>query len=259
MPRSALVLLVGLGLVLSGCGADGSADEAPGASRPALSGTINVFAAASLKETFTALGAQFEQANPGTKVVFNFGPSSGLATQITNGAPADVFASASTKNMDAVVTAGEAVDAVPFARNTMGIAVPPKNPGGITALADLATKGVKVAVCQAAAPCGATAAKVFSNAGLEVTPVTEEVDVKAVLSKVTLGEVDAGLVYVTDLKAAGAKVTAIAVPDALNASTTYPLATLKDSGNAATAKAFVDLVLSRAGVSVLTAAGFTAP
>ena len=253
------------GLLLAGCGSSSTTggspvtSSAPVASSPALSGTVNVFAAASLKEAFTKIGTQFEAAHPGTKVVFNFGPSSGLATQINQGAPADVYASASTKTMSQVVDSGQATSPSDFASNVMEIAVPVKNPAGITALSDLARSGVKVALCQAAVPCGATAAKVFTNAELTVTPVTQEVDVKAVLTKVTLGEVDAGVVYVTDVRAAGAKVKGIEIPADVNASTKYPIATLTKAPNKATAQAFTDYVLSAEGASVLTAAGFTKP
>ena len=253
------------GLLLAGCGSSSTTggspvtSSAPVASSPALSGTVNVFAAASLKEAFTKIGTQFEAAHPGTKVVFNFGPSSGLATQINQGAPADVYASASTKTMSQVVDSGQATSPSDFASNVMEIAVPVKNPAGITALSDLARSGVKVALCQAAVPCGATAAKVFTNAKLTVTPVTQEVDVKAVLTKVTLGEVDAGVVYVTDVRAAGAKVKGIEIPADVNASTKYPIATLTKAPNKATAQAFTDYVLSAEGASVLTAAGFAKP
>jgi molybdate transport system substrate-binding protein len=215
-----------------------------------------VFAAASLREAFTRLGQQFEAAHPGTKVVLNFGPSSGLATQITAGAPADVFASASEKVMDQVVKGGAATSPTNFASNVMQIAVPPKNPGKVIRLSDLARSTVKVALCQKAVPCGVTAAKVFANAKLTVTPVTQEVDVKAVLTKVALGEVDAGMVYVTDVRAAGGKVRGIVIPADVNASTRYPIATLTKAPNRATAQAFTDYVLSPAGAGVLSAAGF---
>ncbi len=218
-----------------------------------------MFAAASLKEAFTTLGRQFEAAHPDTVVVFNFGPSSGLATQIIGAAPADVFASASTKNMDQVVKAGAAASSTHFASNVMEIAIPPKNPGNVTQLADLAKSSVKVALCQSAVPCGVTAAKVFTNAKLAVTPVTQELDVKAVLTKVSLGEVDAGMVYVTDVRAAGAKVTGIVIPADVNASTKYPIATLTKAPNKDTAQAFTDYVLSPAGARVLIADGFAKP
>ncbi len=267
MRRTALTLTA-VALALAGCGSssttgsanDGGTSPAAGtSSAPAVSGTVTVFAAASLKEAFTELGTSFEAAHPGTTVVFNFGPSSGLATQISSGAPADVFASASAKSMDQVVTAGAASAATDFAKNTMEIAVPPKNPAGITAVIDLTRKGVKVALCQAAVPCGSTAAKVFTNAKVTVTAVTQEVDVKAVLSKVSLGEVDAGVVYVTDVLAAGDKVKGVAIPADVNASTTYPIATLTKSPNSVAAQAFTDYVLSTDGAAALAAAGFAKP
>jgi molybdate transport system substrate-binding protein len=267
MRRTALTVtaVATAGLLLAGCGSSGTtgaSSATPSAAvsgLPALSGTVNVFAAASLKEAFTKLGQQFEAAHPNTKVVFNFGPSSGLATQITAGAPADVFASASIKNMDQVVKAGVAPSATNFASNVMEIAVPPKNPANVTALSDLAKAAVKVALCQKAVPCGVTAAKVFTNATLTVTPVTQEVDVKAVLTKVTLGEVDAGVVYVTDVLAAGDNVKGIKIPADVNAPTKYPIATLAKAPNKATAQAFTDCVLSPGGSGILTAAGFARP
>jgi len=224
-----------------------------------VTGTVNVFAAASLQEAFTRLGTQFEAAHPGARVVFSFGPSSGLAAQITGGAPADVFASASTTNMDQVVSAGGAAGATTFARNTMQIALPAQNRAGVTGVTDLARPGVKVAVCQPAVPCGAGAVAVFAKAGIAVTAVTQESDVKGVLTKVRLGEVDAGVVYVTDVKAAGSKVTGLKIPDAVNASTSYPIAPLTRAVNAAGARAFTDYVLSSAGASVMAEAGFTRP
>lgn len=265
MRRTALTLTVvaTAGLLLAGCSSAStpavSTPSTTTSSKPALSGTVNVFAAASLKEAFTKLGRQFEAAHPGIKVVFNFGPSSGLATQINAGAPADVFASASSKNMDQVVTTGSAASPTNFASNVMEIAVPPKNPADVTLLSDLAKAAVKVALCQKAVPCGATAEKVFTNAKLTVTPITEEVDVKSVLAKVTLGEVDAGVVYVTDVLAAGDKVKGIQIPTDVNASTKYPIATLTKAPNKATARAFTNYVLSPDGASVLTAAGFAKP
>jgi len=264
----ALLSLTAVALVLTGCGSSGTPGTSAVAGRsagpdassaPAVSGTVTVFAAASLKEAFTRLANSFEAAHPGTRVVFSFGPSSGLATQISSGAPADVFASASTTSMDQVVKAGAAAAPRDFAKNTMEIAVPPKNPAGITQVGDLAKGGVKVALCQAAVPCGTTAAKVFSNAKITVTAVTQEVDVKAVLSKVSLGEVDAGVVYVTDVLAAGDKVKGIQIAADVNASTTYPIAPLTRSTNSPAAQAFTDYVLSTDGGAALAAAGFVKP
>ena len=239
--------------LLTACGSD----DAGGGSEESV--TLRVFAAASLTESFTALGKQFEQDHPGTKVELNFGPSSGLSEQIASGAPADVFASASASNMDTLVNSGEAKDPDDFATNSMEIAVPPENPADISTIDDLAKDGVKVALCQAQVPCGKVAADVFANAGLTVRPATEEVDVKSVLTKVTLDEVDAGVVYVTDVLAAGDEVKGIEIPDDLNASTTYPIATLEGSGHQEEAAAFVDLVLSDEGAKVLEAAGFQSP
>lgn len=242
-------------VLLGGCA--GPADSANGSS--SVTGTITVFAAASLQESFTALGKRFEAAHRGSRVVFNFGASSGLAEQIRQGAPADVFASASTKSMDQVVSGGDASKPTPFARNKMQIAVPPGNPAGISTVADLSRKGVKVALCQAQVPCGSTALRVFDNANITVTPVTAEIDVKATLSKVKLGEVDAGIVYVTDIRGAGTSVQGIAIPDDINASTTYPIATVTGSRNKRTAQAFIGYVLSTDGAAALRAAGFDKP
>jgi molybdate transport system substrate-binding protein len=259
----AVTALVGLGL--AGCGSDDSGSGTGGAAAsstaasPSISGDITVLAAASLTESFTTLGQQFEAAHPGVKVTFSFAGSSALATQITSGAPADVFASASTKNMDTVVAAGAAADPTVFAENVMEIAVPPSNPGQVTGVDSLASSGVKTALCQPQVPCGAAAEKVFANARVTVKPVTLEPDVKSVLSKVQLGEVDAGVVYVTDVQAAGDKVAGVEIPADVNASTSYPIAALTRSDNAATAAAFVDYVLSPQGAAVLTAAGFQQP
>ena len=259
------VAAMALAASLTACGASGSSGSSaagavstPGASAR-VTGTVTVLAAASLKEAFTTLGALFEKEHPGTKVVFSFGPSSGLAQQVNQGAPADVFASASPKNMDQVVHAGGASAVKPFATNQMEIAVPVANPARISGVKDLARPGVKVALCQSQVPCGATAAKVFDKAGIKVTPVTQEVDVKSVLAKVDLGEVDAGVVYVTDVRSAKGKVRGIEIPADVNASTSYPIATLAKAPNPVAAQAFTALVLSPAGQAVLTADGFAKP
>jgi molybdate transport system substrate-binding protein len=249
--------------LLSACGSSDS-DATPAASGSAsagsdLKGDITVFAAASLTGSFTELGQKFEAAHPGTKVTFSFGPSSGLATQITAGSPADVFASASAKTMDTVVAAKAAATPTTFAKNVMEIAVPPDNPAKITGVADLVKPDVKVALCAAEVPCGVGAKAVFDNAKLTVKPVTEEVDVKATLTKVQLGEVDAGVVYVTDVLAAGDKVKGIPIPADVNSPTSYPISTLTASKNTALAQAYVDYVLSADGAAALTTAGFEKP
>jgi molybdate transport system substrate-binding protein len=265
MHRPAIVLAaaVAAGLALAGCGSDDDPSASSPSASPAgaagASGSITVFAAASLTGSFTEIGKAFEASHPGTKVTFSFGASSALAQQIQSGAPADVFASASKKNMDQVVTAKAAGAPQDFAQNRMQIAVPPDNPAGITGVADLAKPGVKVALCAAEVPCGDVARQVFAKAKVNVTPVTNEADVKATLTKVQLGEVDAGVVYVTDVLAAGAKVKGIEIPADVNASTKYPIAQLTASKNEALAKEFVTYVLGPDGEGVLQKSGFAAP
>jgi molybdate transport system substrate-binding protein len=253
-------------LVLAGCsssskkpaGSTGSttsaASSAASSTAAPVTGKITVLAAASLTEAFTTIGKQFKVAHPGTDIVFNFEASSAAAAQITAGAKADVFASASPKNMASVKTFVTAP--ANFVSNSLEIAVPPGNPGHVTSLSDLAKKGVTVALCQPQVPCGAVATTVLANAKLKVKPKTLEPDVKSTLGKIELKAVDAGLVYITDVKAAGAKVKGIAIPANVNASTEYPIAALTKAPNAAAAKAFVDYVLSPAGQQVLLAAGF---
>src|SRR5215475_9404903 len=174
----------------AGCSSSGSGSSSGAGASPS-GGTITVFAAASLTETFTQLGKQFDAAHPGDTVKFSFGPSSGLATQITSGAPADVFASASPKNMDTLVSAGDASGPQDFAKNIAEVAVPPSNPAHVASVTDLAKSSVKVALCQPQVPCGKVAAEVFTNAKITVKPVTLDPDVKSTLSKVELNEVDA--------------------------------------------------------------------
>lgn len=243
-------------LTLVSCGDDTPAAAPSGSSTANLSGTINVFAAASLTGTFTQLGKDFEAAHPGVKVAFNFAGSSALAEQINQGAPADVFASAAPKNVDQVTDKGTATT---FAKNKLEIAVPKGNPGKITGLKDFTDKDRKIALCAAEVPCGASAQKVFTAAGLTPQPDTLEKDVKAALTKVSLGEVDAALVYKTDVLAAKDKVEGIEFPESAKAINEYPIASLTKAENAAGAKAFVDYVLSAQGKTVLTAAGFEVP
>jgi molybdate transport system substrate-binding protein len=259
--RRFTLTIAGLAVVaLAGCSSS-SSSSAPSASTSssASTGSITVFAAASLTGTFTQLGKQFEAAHPGDTVKFSFGPSSGLATEITSGAPADVFASAATANMDQVVSAGDASNPQNFAKNIMEVAVPPNNPAKVKSVNDLAKKSVKTALCQPQVPCGVVAAEVFKNAGITVKPVTLQPDVKSVLSQVELGNVDAGMVYVTDVMAAGTKVKGVTIPANDNASTLYPIATITSSKQKSEAQAFVAYVLSPAGQQVLTAAGFEKP
>jgi molybdate transport system substrate-binding protein len=248
-------------LLVAGCSSSSNGTNAGGSpsSSAKPTGSITVLAASSLTEAFNQIAKDFEAANPGTTVTLSFAASSALAQQVTSGAPADVFASASSKNMDQVVSAGGASGPTTFAKNVMEIATPPSNPANVTSVDDLAKSSVKVALCQPQVPCGSTAQKVFTNAKITVTPVTQEPDVKSVLSKVTLGEVDAGMVYVTDVKAAGDKVKGVEIASDVNASTSYPIAALSKAPNPTTAAAFVAYVLSPAGQQVLSAAGFQSP
>lgn len=249
--RAALAGVAALTLGLAGCGGDGGAPAG---------GRVTVFAAASLTETFTRLGRDFEAAHPGTTVAFNFAGSSALATQITQGAPADVFAAASPATMRTVTDAGEAADTpVTLARNQLVIAVPKGNPHRVAGLADLTRPGVKVALCAEQVPCGSAARTALDAAGARLTPATLEQDVKGALAKVKLGEVDAALVYRTDARAGASDLDAVEFPESAGAVNDYPIVVLKRAGDPAAARAFLDFVRSEAGRAVLTAAGFQAP
>ncbi|MBV2156302.1 molybdate ABC transporter substrate-binding protein [Kitasatospora sp. SUK 42] len=266
---TAAALVLGLGV--TACGSDGgkSTGSASGASAssgtsdggvPKATGDITVFAAASLKETFTDLGKKFEATNPGTKVKFNFGGSSSLATSINSGAPADVFAAASPATMKTVTDAGGANgEPKTFVRNTLTIAVPKGNPKHIAGLKDLTGSGVKVALCAKEVPCGAAAQTALKAAGLDLTPVTLEQDVKGALTKVELGEVDASLVYRTDVRSDAAKIDGVDFPEADKAVNDYPIAALAKAPNKDGAAAFVAYVRSPEAAQVLTAAGFQTP
>lgn len=221
---------------------------------------ITVFAAASLQSTFTVLGEQLEKDNPATKVTFSFAGSSDLIAQLIAGAPADVFASANTANMTKAVDAGlVAGDPVDFATNTLTIVTGPGNPKNITSFADLANTDNQVVVCAPQVPCGAATEKVEAATGTVLGPVSEESSVTDVLGKVTSGQADAGLVYVTDAADAGDAVTAVAFPESSGAVNAYPIAVLQQSNNAATAQEFVDLITGPEGQKVLAEAGFAAP
>lgn len=243
------VAAVALSLALAACSAQESTKD-----------SVTVFAAASLKGTFTELGAQFEKAHPGTTVEFSFAGSSDLVTQLSQGARADVFASADTKNMDKASQAGLLAGApVNFASNTLTIVVAPKNPKGINGFRDLARPGTSVVLCAPQVPCGAATQKVETAAGVDVVPVSEESSVTDVLNKVTSGQADAGIVYVTDARSAGDEVTAVAFPEAADAVNTYPIADLEQSQNPDAARQFVELVTGEAGQAVLGEAGFGKP
>ncbi|KDF02282.1 molybdate-binding protein [Mycolicibacterium aromaticivorans JS19b1 = JCM 16368] len=257
MTRLMPALAAGL-LLVAGCSS--SSQQPSSTTSSAGNQKIIVFAAASLKKTFTAIGDQFSKDNPGASVEFSFAGSSDLVTQLTQGAPADVFASADTKNMDKARQAGLLAGApVNFASNTLTIAVAPGNPKGITTFHDLAKPGLTVVVCAPQVPCGSATQSVENKTGVKLTPVSEESSVTDVLNKITSGQADAGLVYVTDTAGAGDKVLAVSFPEAAAAVNTYPIAALKQSGNPTLTGKFVDLVTSPAGQEILAKAGFGRP
>ena len=267
-PVAAILFAAICALALAGCSSaaasdHGAASGAPGASSaagsagtttPALRGDLTVFAAASLQDTFTAIGDELMAANPDLKVTFNFGSSGTLSQQLVAGAPADVFASANTKTMtDAAAVMN---DSQLFTHNSLVIVVPKVNPAGVTGLADFTKADLKLALCDESAPCGTAAKSVFDKAVLTAAPDTYGQDVKATLALVTGGEVDAAMVYKTDAIAAGDAVETITFPEAASVINDYPIATTKDTANPDAAQAFVDLVLSADGQKVLTDAGF---
>ncbi|MFJ2977773.1 molybdate ABC transporter substrate-binding protein [Curtobacterium sp. NPDC087082] len=275
--RNAAFLIAATALVavgLAGCSTADTADTAgtagttdttaPSSSASSTAGAptgkITVFAAASLQKTFTTLGEQYEAAHPGTTITFSFAGSSDLVTQIQNGAPADVFASADEANMDKLVktdiAAGSPRD---FATNVLEIAVAPGNPKGITTLDDLTASDVQLVTCATPVPCGAATAKVEQATGVDLQPVSEEQSVTDVLGKVESGQADAGLVYVTDVEGAGGKVDGVRFDAASKAVNTYPIGVLKDASNPDLAAAFTAYVRSDTGQKVLADAGFGAP
>jgi molybdate transport system substrate-binding protein len=253
----AATLLAALALTLTACaGGTAAPSAAPTdtADEPALTGTVNVYAAASLADAFDAIAAAFAEVHPDVEVVPVYDGSSTLATQINEGAPADVFASADEANMDKV--ADDAVDPQLFATNTLVIAVPADNPGDVADRADLA--GVTTVLCAPEVPCGAASQRLLETAGVSVTPASLEQNVTAVLTKIDAGEADAGLVYATDVIGDDA-VTSIVPEGAADVVNRYPIATLAGAVDAEAADAFVAFVLSDDGQEILAAFGFGAP
>lgn len=238
-------------LLLSGCGSDTSDTSEIG-------DEVTIFAASSLTEAFDALGAAYTAENPDADLTFTYASSSDLARQVIEGAAADVFASADLGNMAKVTDAGLATDEpVVFATNSAAIMVAPGNPLEVTGVADLASDDLVVVVCAPEVPCGTYASQIFDNAGVEVTPDSFEENVKAVASKVTLGEADAGIVYATDVIAAGPAAAGVPIPEDVNVVAEYPIATIDEAGLAAAD--FIDFVLSPAGQAILAKFGFGAP
>jgi molybdate transport system substrate-binding protein len=232
----------------------------PAAAKPKVSGEITVFAAASLAESFNAIKKAFETRYPDVSVKLNFDASSNLAAQIEQGAPADVFASADQANLEKTIESGD-VTAKPviFARNRLEIAVEHGNPKEVKGLADLATTGTVVVLCADPVPCGGYAAEAFAKAGVDVRPASKEENAKAALSKVSLGEADATVVYVTDVKAAKGEVSGVRIPDRHNVVATYPAAVVKETQNGTGARAWVRFLESARARATLARFGFLPP
>ncbi|MFF3063961.1 molybdate ABC transporter substrate-binding protein [Oerskovia sp. NPDC057915] len=257
----AMTTTVLLTAALAACAApSGTPDAGPtGSAAPVEEQTLTVLAAASLRDVFAELAEGFEAEHDGVTVALSFAGSADLADQLLAGSPGDVFASADTKNMDRVVEGGDAADPVVFATNTLTVVVPAGNPGGVTSFADLAREDLKVVVCAAEVPCGSATAKVEAAAGTTVHRVSEEASVTDVLAKVTAGEADAGLVYVTDATLAGDDVEVVDVPETKTVVNTYPIAVTSGAADAALAQQWLDLVTGPIGQAALAKAGFGAP
>jgi molybdate transport system substrate-binding protein len=251
-------LLIVAAAFLAACGSGGGTAATSPSPTP-LSGNISVFAAASLTASFNALGASFQTTHPGVTLKFNYAGSPTLVTQIEQGAPADVFASADTTNMDKLTADGFTVGSSSvFAHNQLEIVVAPGNPKGMTGLADLAKPGVIYITEAPTVPAGKYSLQALASAGVKVTPKSLETSVTGVISKIELGEADAGIVYTTDVSAAGSKVSGVHIPAANNVIATYPIVVVKGTTNSVVASAFITYVLSASGQSTLQSFGFLA-
>lgn len=250
----AIALVLAATLVLSACTTSSTGIDTP------VAGDVTVFAASSLTDAFRQVGGEIMKANPDARFTFNFGSSSTLATQITNGAPADVFASADDANMQKIVDL-KLTDGSPkgFASNRLQIAVAAGNPKKIAGLADLARTDVVLVLAAPTVPAGKYALEALTKAGVTAKPVSQEVDVRAVLNKVSLGEADAGIVYVTDVMSATGRVTGVDIPEQQQVIAHYPIAVVKGSKNAPLANRFIDYVVSPNGQSTLAEFGFSKP
>jgi molybdate transport system substrate-binding protein len=259
MPGYRPIVLVVLVSTLAACG-DSAGDTATTPPAAGLEGELLVSAAASLTDAFAEVEAVFETANPGVDVVLNLGASSALREQILEGAPADVFASANTSNMDQVVEGGEAAgNSEIFVRNLLQIAVPAGNPAGVTGLEDFANEELLIGLCAEDVPCGDSARTALENAGVTPSIDTNEPDVRALLTKVEAGELDAGITYVTDVISTGGGADGVDIPEVVNVVADYPIAALVNAPNPDAAAAFVEFVLSAAGQVILTSYGFSSP
>lgn len=222
-------------------------------------GTLTVLAAASLTDAFTTLGQRFEAADGETRVVFSFAGSSSVAEQVRAGAPADVVATADEATMNRLVAEDLVETPQVFARNRVAIVVASRNPKGIRSLADLGRDDITLVLCAAEVPCGSLAARALEQAGVDPRPRSYEPNVKAVVSRVALGEADAGIVYASDVRAAGLGVAGVEIPPDQNLTTSYPVAAVTAGRTLTTARSFISFVLSDEGRRVLDAAGFSAP
>lgn len=261
--KKVVATLASVALLVTGCGSGSSGSSgtsSSGNSSAPQAKTLTVFAAASLTESFNALKTEFEQAHPGVTIKYSFGGSSTLVQQLNNGAKADVFASADQANMDKAVQGGS-IQGSPtvFATNKLTIAVAPGNPKGLKTFGDLAKPGLKVVVCADQVPCGSATEKVEKNTRVTLKPVSEEQDVKQVLTKVESGDADAGLVYVTDANTAGGKVAQVDFPESAQAINNYPIAVVKDAPEADLAQQFEQFVLGAQGKAELAKVGFGTP
>ncbi len=237
-----------------------SAASAAPTPAPVPTGSITVSAAASLTDVFPVIANAFMKKYPGTSVKFNFAGSSTLVQQVIAGAPVDVLATASEPTMWTAVNAGHVGTPLLFAKNTMAIAMPPGNPAKITGLSSLARPGLLVAECAVTVPCGAAARDLLARNAVSIRPVTMELDVRAVLAKVMAGEVDAGIVYVTDVRSVGPRVSSVTIPSDLNVTTTYPIAAVNGAANPTAAAAFVNYVrFTPSAQGILRAYGFAKP
>jgi molybdate transport system substrate-binding protein len=254
------LLSLALATSLSACSVTPSAPTQPSSSGHASATSIMVFAALPLRPVFALLAGKFQNENPGATVDFDFGTSSELANKLTQGAVADIFASADSAQMDTVAKADlTSSDPVNFASNTLVIVTAPGDPKHIHSFADLTKPGLQVTACQSQVPCGAAAQRIEDDSRVHLSPTSEELTVSEVLAKVTNGEADAGLVYVTDALKAGDKVSTVRFPESADAVNVYPIAILKHASQPALAQKFVDLVTSATGQKVLNQAGFANP
>jgi molybdate transport system substrate-binding protein len=253
-------VLIVLVTTLSGCGSTPPPATHTSSQVHSSEQSVMVFAAAPLKPTFTLLAGKFQADNPGSTVDFDFAGSTDLATRLTSGATADIFASTDTAQMDTVSKAGlTETDPVNFASNTLVIVTAPGDPKQIHSFADLAKPGLNVAVCREPVPCAGATERIEDNTGVHLNPVSEEPAVSDVLAKVTRGEADAGLVYVTDARNAGNEVSTVTFAESAAAPVAYPIAVLKHASQPALAQKFIDLVTGATGQKVLNQAGFAGP